>query len=640
MANRLSKTPTAVYVAEVTPIPARPAFCVTQAVLTGYTGGTPASTTPGQMVYAPSQPVGNYGGALTEGSWVFIPDNIQGGGETQSGGVRGGALTGQKRSSVLNPRYQNVTTCYPGFPGRPGSPARVDYQANTGWNAGARSVNPVPTFGEFSGVVPNTVVATQLGLARRTFDHTYAAMTHSLVLRQGEWSVVERGITKAKGVMPIAPKVAVRREAQAVTYWINDNQVYSSDVPVAGETFGAALLYSLADAVDSPAIIPLAQIIRFSGQAPHWRALIADRPVAGVNAETPPFVLFAQLSRVRGVSQFSAETPAAVGLASDRPLALVQGRTPRVRLRASLGFAERIPTQMLAVLPPPVVSINLRSGGIATVKAQAPATRGLVSDRAVAYVKASAPLTAILLAGAPYMPAREYDGMDTLIAADSAQTDVALLMLAYDSLAAGASATLSLVLELSTTDAVRVASASTFGQLVELLAMDTVAVFSSTSSARHQAIQYAVNAISGAPTSYVGFDFSSFATVGGVTYGMRADGLYRIGDSLDNGETIDALIDFGTSDFGSAQVKRMEAAYLGLRTDGQCYLRVRADAGAERVYRVRGGDNVRKSMLAKGLAARSWSLALEVADASFAEVDSLELLVGATQRRGSGYRTR
>ncbi|OLU22903.1 hypothetical protein BVH03_21870 [Pseudomonas sp. PA15(2017)] len=498
----------------------------------------------------------------------------------------------------------------------------------------------MPNFGEFSGTLAASLVATQFGFGRRSYNHTYGAMTHSVVARQGEWTVVEQGATKARGSLPAQARVTVRREAGKVSYWINGNQVYISSVPIAGEVFGAALLYSLGDAVDAPSIKALAQVINVYAEAPRWRMLASDAPVAGVMADIPKPLLIAALRRIHGVSRFSALVPHPAMLAADRPIAIMSGVLPRARMRATLGFLERVPNQLVAIMPPPIVSMNLRSGGVLTVRARLPAIAALATDRPLAYVRAAKPLVAYIRSGAPYMADGEYDGMDNVIAADSSQLDAALLLLGIDRLGIASSATLTIVLELSTMDAVRVASASSFGQMMELMAMDSVAVFSSTSTARHQAIQYAVNALTGAPTTYEGFDFQAFATVDGVTYGIRSDGLYRIGDATDNGELINALIDFGTSDFGDSHVKRAEMAYLGLRTDGQCYLRVRGDDGAERVYRVSGDGSVKRSTLAKGVAARNWSIQLEVADASYAEVDSFELLVGATQRRGSGYRTR
>jgi hypothetical protein len=85
-------------------------------------------------------------------------------------------------------------------------------------------------------------------------------------------------------------------------------------------------------------------------------------------------------------------------------------------------------------------------------------------------------------------------------------------------------------------------------------------------------------------------------------------------------------------------VKRLDTAYLGVRTDGQVFVRVVADDGRERIYRAAGQANVRRSNLGKGVAGRYWNLKLELVDASFCEVDSIELSVGATIRRGFGLR--
>jgi hypothetical protein len=238
------------------------------------------------------------------------------------------------------------------------------------------------------------------------------------------------------------------------------------------------------------------------------------------------------------------------------------------------------------------------------------------------------------------MPSGEIDGFDGLVSADDAQLETALLLLAIDSLdVASSAAELIVVLELTALDELSLGDQATFGQIVELLAREQIMVNSSAFAAQRQALQYAVNAASGALTTYQGFDFQGYTTGRDATYAWKADGLYRIGAGTDNGELVSALLDFGTTDYGNSQIKRSDMAYIGVRTDGQCFLRVQADAGPDRIYRVQGESNVRRAQLAKGVAGRYWSVKLELTDVSFAEVDAIELAIGTTQRRGFGARS-
>lgn len=153
---------------------------------------------------------------------------------------------------------------------------------------------------------------------------------------------------------------------------------------------------------------------------------------------------------------------------------------------------------------------------------------------------------------------------------------------------------------------------------------------------RRDPLQYAVNVATGALTSYQGFDFSSFARIGGQLYGAKADGIYLIAGEGDDGAPISAWIDFGDDDMDESYVKQIDVAWLGLGTDAQCFLRVTADSGRERIYRVQGAST-RRAKLKSGVRGRTWRVVLELVDASYAKLDFVELNVGLTQRRFARY---
>lgn len=628
MANRLERVPLATYTPAVPGVPGRAAFCVVNQVLVGYTsiGGknlASGSASETRMTYSPppSLAVAPYEQELQDVtaaiSW-YLGNNLE---------------------SQLQPRYADVQTCYPAVAAVPATPAKTDPLANVGWNAGATSQAPVPVFGAFRGTVPAVLSAVQLGLADRYFDHTYQYMPHSLVARPGEWAVVERGVTKATGALPAGATLEVRRLGGKVVYLANDAELHVSETPSAGTVYGAALLYSLADSVEDPSVRGLDQVLRLSSVLPALRMIGADRPdLMLLDSESPLWQLAGRLSRVHGVTRLQGTLPSIRLLGSDRQLLLMSGALPVADLEARLGRKERLVEQFLGVLPPMLMSATLVSGGSMRVDVDFPAVLGIGADRQLAFLKGAVPV-AVLVAHEPYMPPNEIDGLVSNIAYDRAVLETALLLLAVDSLdVQSATAELIVIVELATADTVELRDDATLGQLVEMLAIERVAVNSATSVARRQALQYAVNLATGALTTYDGFDFSGFARDEQNAYGWKPDGLYRIGAPLDDGAVLQALVDFGTDDFADSRVKRLGYAYLGVRTDGQCFLRVQADVGAERVYRVRGGNNVRRSKLADGVSGRYWSLRLEIVDASFAEIDSLELPIGVTQRRTFGSR--
>lgn len=74
--------------------------------------------------------------------------------------------------------------------------------------------------------------------------------------------------------------------------------------------------------------------------------------------------------------------------------------------------------------------------------------------------------------------------------------------------------------------------------------------------------------------SYTNYPYNSFATVGGRLYGAGSAGLYELTGATDNGTTIAASVRSGLMDFGTRQLKRMNAAYLGYTSSGVPCMRV------------------------------------------------------------------
>ncbi len=146
-------------------------------------------------------------------------------------------------------------------------------------------------------------------------------------------------------------------------------------------------------------------------------------------------------------------------------------------------------------------------------------------------------------------------------------------------------------------------------------------------------IQYAVNAETGAATLYDEFHFNGFTVLNGFTYAIADDGLYRIEHTDD---TVRLEVDFGAMSFGTNQMKRVSEAFLDLHTDGAVYLRVRVDEGEQYSYLCRGDEHQLRGFFGRGLVGKNWRITLSISDASIAELECVELEVGAVQRRLHG----
>ncbi len=614
MANRLQKTPRLVYVPAVPAVPTRPAYCITRQV-TGSSSGL------------------NFSGASSGGYQPTgqIPDGWSGISDPNGYGTS---------YSPFKPVTRTERVCYPAVPGRAAVPARMDQFDSIGWNGGGRSISPVPNEGYFRCTLPPSPIGVQVGLSGRTFQHVYSGMRHSIVARREEYSIVEFGATVfGPAALPAGAVVEIRRSLGVVTYLINDEPVYQSAVLSSGEAYGGVVLYSVVDYVDSPQIGSTIPAIEFSASLPAMVAAISDvDDVSWMQGRLPALQFSAQLDRVRGVIEFSAQLPAMVAAISDVPdVAWMKGELPALRFQASMGPIEEIPSSMVAVLPPPIFTAKLQTGNDIQFSATLPAMISAIGEVPFNRVDTIIPLRLVANIGEPYMPEGESDGSDAMFVNEEAVLETALIMIAMESIGvASAEATLTMVLELASVDSVGIADQASIGWIIEMLAHENVAVFSKAESAKQQALQYAVNYMTGALTTYRDFDFLGFTFDDGQAYAWRKDGLYRLG--VETGEVINALVDFGASDYGDAHQKRMAMAFVGVRTDGECYLRLCTDDGPERIYKLVGGSPQSRAVLAKGVSGRTWNVRLELTDASYASVDNIELEVGVSQRRGYGRR--
>lgn len=75
-------------------------------------------------------------------------------------------------------------------------------------------------------------------------------------------------------------------------------------------------------------------------------------------------------------------------------------------------------------------------------------------------------------------------------------------------------------------------------------------------------------------TRYEGYNFNSFATIDGVTYGASEAGIFRLDGNDDNGTDIQTLVDFGSRSFGTSERKSLPYVYVGMAANGKTYLRV------------------------------------------------------------------
>lgn len=611
MANRLSKLQKLVYVPAVAPVAARSAYCVG---IGSYQSSSGIDFGSGSV--APVQPESKVVATFKDGKVTYTISYTE------------------TNYSSYAPKQVTQQVCYPAVKAKAGSPARIDVLDNFGWDAGARSIAPIPSSGYFRAQLPPSPIGVQVGFCRQGFASNYSEMTHSLIARRDQFTVVEAGSQVfGPAALPASSVFEVRRAGGLVSYRVNGDEVYQSAAPSSGEIYGGALLYAATDYVDSPAIGEVGVPISFAMELPALVSAISDDPDYNLAQLTMPALsLQATLDPVKGDIQFSATLPAMVcAISQSATYNAVSARLPAVTLRATLGRVEEVPNNFIAVTPPLVVSAMLRSGPALECRIELPFAFVAADIAVYNRVDAELPLRLSMRTQETYLPSDMVDGSEGVVAADVHSLELAMLLVGIDSLEVGGSASLVFVLELAGMDSLSFADSASIGSIIEMLAMEQVSIMGHAGAARQQALQYAVNYLTGALTTYQDFDFLGFTHHEGQAFAWRKDGLYRIG--VEGEETMRLLVDFGATDYAEARLKRAGAGFVGVRTDGECYLRITTDDEVERVYKLIGNGNQKRATLAKGVESRYWNVCLELTDASFATLDNIELEVGVTQRR-------
>lgn len=88
---------------------------------------------------------------------------------------------------------------------------------------------------------------------------------------------------------------------------------------------------------------------------------------------------------------------------------------------------------------------------------------------------------------------------------------------------------------------------------------------------------WALHMDAGGSTRYEGYDFNSFMTLDGQTYGVNSTGIHRLSGTTDDGASIVSTVDFGDLNFGSGNRKALPYVYVGMASSGRTVLKVDSD---------------------------------------------------------------
>lgn len=146
---------------------------------------------------------------------------------------------------------------------------------------------------------------------------------------------------------------------------------------------------------------------------------------------------------------------------------------------------------------------------------------------------------------------------------------------------------------------------------------------------------WVVNLDSNASVQYEQYGFNSFFQRGADYYGVANDGIYLLAGDTDDGEPIDALVEFAKSNFGVPQDKTMPNIYLAAASDGALVLKV--VTGSNTLYYTARSNSIELDKhrvdLGRGLQGMYWQFSVMNQNGDDFSVAGMEFLPIASKRR-------
>jgi hypothetical protein len=664
MANRLLKVPQVTFRAGVPAVPPTPAYCTYEPLYADY------GAFAGAMRRAVQLAQGVAGANIGSSYFGVIGQDAQGkniiGLKPVSFEDLGGMFFGPGSVAGLPRVFGYYQRCYPAVAGKPAIPPLTSYDAQTGWNSGGLSIGGFAGDGYAQFAVSPDAIGVIVGINVGPDTESPADCSHAFYTNRDNVSVFERG--QVKYVVPGATAgqtLRVDRRAGVIAYFVDDEQVYQSLTPSDGFARIDASLYVAGDYVENPSVGALnagaastsvgvsAFIDTRLRAATSVGVSVTARGRAGSEYRSAATTTVGVSTTAAGAAGNNAQGVMQVGVVASARLAAntVVLRTPRMSVISASdtyaqveaayaagydvasigGFPEILFAGAFTVTPPQHVFSYGASGGIGQVVAQVPTSDAISADYAYAQVEAVGPGRYFALSYEPVDAANAVFIDEVLFITDSMTPFVAVHATFSSVVSVGDALTIDLELidGFEWLDALLLTS--TVAELSDKTADFSDVLYVTDQNADSQAVRQVVtNTTTSAATTYSEFDFLSLHhTARYGSFAVRADGVYRVA----HGSSISAMLDTGSSTFGGYAPKRLEAIYVGMRTDGQVIAVVRAEDESERTYRVVQRQDYMRVSPAKGESSKSWRLRLELTDAQDGDVDVIQFVVSEQARR-------
>lgn len=146
---------------------------------------------------------------------------------------------------------------------------------------------------------------------------------------------------------------------------------------------------------------------------------------------------------------------------------------------------------------------------------------------------------------------------------------------------------------------------------------------------------WAINAHSGAATTYDNYAFNSFGQMGLKYIGASESGLYELNGDTDDGAAVIARLKSGFMSFGQMHLSSIKGVYLGIRGGGDFFLKIEDGTGKTTTYKAVTRDfETTRLNTGKGLRARFFRFELTSTGQDF-DIEAIEFIpLVAVRRRG------
>jgi len=400
--------------------------------------------------------------------------------------------------------------------------------------------------------------------------------------------------------------------------------------------------YALTGAYDAPGVWSLSAVIYSPGTWVEGIEVLGYSggdgvlpPLRGICGEgTPLSGSIGRLPRLTGRAYMATRSagvlPALLGLGGV-PYSISSGEMPAMTSRASVAPPVSLPPRSAGSLPALTARGHSTVGTVGNSAGRLPALRSRGGRPIAECYGVLPPLQGLAAALAPG-EARMYSHSDiaatiladrlVVVTMDSAGTVTAAMVSAY-------------LYDADISSAAVILTPSVISAILDALMSTVVFTDAGTPLFDQPAQVWVLNLANNATSSYEGFDFNSFGTVSGKSYGVKADGVYLLEGATDAGAAIRASVSYGAQDFKTKTLKNMTRAYVGASSTGALYLKIIAN-GTEYVYQARASSAQAKQQrfdVGRGLKGTYFTFEIFNKDGGDFELDSVSFFAAEFIRR-------